>query len=121
MDYPTTGGNVKTGPPWYREYLLMSPALIILIFVFGIFIKLMIHRCWLTKQMIELESIEVPSQLPTKNKTTQTGMDPVAVVYDGPSTSKIGEGTNKAISSQTSTSRDSMYVEPMCMVGDFAI
>lgn len=107
--------------PWYREYLVMSPALIIIVLVFGIFIKLICYRRWLTKEIETLASIEVPP-LPAKmSKTTQTGYDPVVISYDGPS--KIGK-EESVVHIGSSPVGGAMYVEPICtpaMVDNFAI
>lgn len=124
MDYsPIRNNNSNDDAPWYREYLIMSPALIIILLIVTIFIKLLCFRRWLTKEVRLLESIEVPPPPARKNKTTQTGLDSVVVVYDGPSTSKIGE-EEVVIPVESPTAKGAMYYEPMCtpaMVGSFAI
>lgn len=55
-----------------REFLLMIPGAIIIVFIFGIFFHLTCRRCQLIESMNELASIEMAPPPPRAKKTTTT-------------------------------------------------
>ncbi|XP_063702001.1 uncharacterized protein LOC134832043 isoform X2 [Culicoides brevitarsis] len=119
MDYsPIRTYDDNHDAPWYREYLIMSPALIIVILVFGIFIRLVWYRRWLTKEIELLDSIEVPPPKEKMNKKTQTT---ITIHDDNPTTSKL-EAELKELDAEVHSTFHDDHDGPMstpAMVADF--
>lgn len=80
-----------------REFLLMIPAGVIILFIFGVFCELMCSRRSLTKSINTLNKVDVPqpaspaSASPPKPKDNATAQTVITITECAPSTSKQQE------------------------------